>query len=116
MKTLGLCFLFLSFVLVVTAPAQEQSSAPILNPDKAAIQKWLARDGQTNWPRIQGDRFILSLDDMETTCAYMRTYRVKREAPDSDTTRSAGYTTCVPMTRFAVKRSGEPRLKLTPTE
>lgn len=116
MKTLGLCFLFLSSVLVVSAPAQQQSDAPTLDTNKAAIQKWLARDGQTNWPRIEGDRLILSFDGLETTCAYMRTYRVKRESRDSDTTRSAGYTTCVPMTRFAVKRSGEPSLKLTPTE
>ena len=107
MKTLGLCFLFLSFALVVDALAQEQANAPALNTDKAAIQKWLARDGQTRWPRIHGDRgifppddrdsSIFSLYDREWSCAYMRTYRVKREARDSDITRAAGYTKCVPM-------------------
>ncbi len=109
MKTRGLFFLFLlSFVMVVSAPAQDRRSASLLRPDNAAIQKWLARDGQTKWPRIEGNRFILSLGDFEPTCAYMRTYRVKREARDSDVTRPAGYTTCVPMARFAVKRATEP--------
>ncbi len=116
MKTLGLGFLALSFILVVNAPAQEYSDAPALNADKAAIQKWLARDGQTMSPRIDDDRVLLSLDDLQPTCAYMRTYRVKREARDSDVTRPTGYTTCVPITGFAVKRSGAPRLKLTPSE
>jgi hypothetical protein len=121
MKTLGLCFLFLSFVLVVNAPAQEQANAPQLNTDKAAIQKWLARQGQTTWPRIEDDRtflspednngFLLPLGDQEPSCVYMRTYRVKREARDTDVTRPAGYTTCVPVGRFAVKRAAQPALE-----
>jgi hypothetical protein len=124
MKTLGLCFLFLSSVLVVNAPAQQQSNAPALNTDKAAIQKWLARGGQTRWPRINSDRSIFSPDDRDSSifslydrewsCAYMRTYRVKREARDSDITRAAGYTKCVPMERFEMKRAVE--LEVEPSE
>ena len=118
MKTLGLCFLFVSSPLVVDALAQQQSNAPTLNTDKAAIQKWLVR-GQTKWHGIDSDRIILSpedsdssilsLDDSESSCVYMRTYRVKREARDSDITRPAGYTTCVPVARFVVKRAVESR-------
>ncbi|HEY1401300.1 MAG TPA: hypothetical protein VF953_06905 [Terriglobales bacterium] len=117
MKILGLCFLFLSSALVVDAPAQQEGNAPALNTDKAAIQKWLARGEQTRLPRIDSDRVILSPDDrdssilplgdLEPTCVYMRTYRVKREARDSDVTRPAGYTTCVPVARFVVKRAVE---------
>ena len=113
MKTLGLCFLFLSFALFVDALAQEQSNGPTLNTDKAAIQKWLARGEQTRLPRVNSDRVILtpedsassilSLDDRESSCAYMRTYRVQREGRDSDITRAAGYTKCVPMERFEMK-------------
>src|ERR1700704_548180 len=120
MKTLGLYFLFLSSVLVANAPAQEQANAPQLNTDKAAIQKWLARQGQTTWPRIEEDRtflspddnngFFLPLGDREPSCVYMRTYRVKREARDTDVTRPAGYTTCVPVGQFAVKRAAQPAL------
>jgi hypothetical protein len=121
MKTLGLCFLFLSSVLVVNAPAQEQPNAPQLNTDKAAIQRWLASKGQTKWLGIEGDRiflspdddngFLLPLGDQEPSCVYMRTYRVKREASSSDVTRPAGYTTCVPVARFAMKRTAEPKLE-----
>jgi hypothetical protein len=108
----------------VNAPAQHQSNAPALNTDKAAIQKWLARGGQTGSPRINGDRTIFSpddrdssifsLDDREWSCAYMRTYRVKREARDSDITRAAGYTKCVPIERFEMKRAVE--LEVEPSE
>jgi hypothetical protein len=118
MKTLGLCFLFLSSALVINAAAQEQSSAPGLNTDEAAIKKWIARQGQATWSRIEGDRTFLSPDDgngflqplgdQEPSCVFMRTYRVKREARDSDVTRPAGYTTCVPVARFAMKRAVEP--------
>ena len=121
MKPLGLCCLFLSSVLVVDASAQQQSNSPALNTDQAAIQKWLVRGGQTKWARIDSDRiilspgdgdgFMLSLDDNSASCVYIRTYRVKREARDSDVTRPAGYTTCVPVARFIVKRAVEPRLE-----
>src|SRR6266850_8223103 len=123
MKPLGLCFLFLSSVLVVDASAQKQSNLLALNTDKAAIQNWLARGGQTKWPKTDSDGIILSPDDAdsdrvtlpfgdaEPTCVYMRTYRVKRDAGDSDVTRPAGYTTCVPVARFIVKRAVEPKLE-----
>jgi hypothetical protein len=85
-----------------------------LNTDQQSIQKWLARSGQTGFPKTEGNHFLfspeddgvfLSLGDEEPSCAYMRTYRMKREAADSDVTRPAGYTTCVPVGRFAVKRA-----------
>src|SRR5712692_2267447 len=117
MKILGLCFLFLSSALVVDAPAQQEGNAPALNTDNAAIQKWLARGEQTMLPRIDSDRvvlspddgdgFTLSLHDNNASCVYIRTYRVKREARDSDVTRPAGYTTCVPVARFMVKSAAE---------
>ena len=121
MKTLGLCFLFLSSALAVDALAQQQSNAPPLNTNMAAIQEWLARGGQTKSPQIDSDRVILSpddsdssilsLDDRESSCVYMRTYRVKREARDSDVTHPAGYTTCVPVARFLVKRAVESKVE-----
>ena len=123
MKTVGLCFLFLSFILLANAPAQSQSNRLGLNTDKDAIQKWLARKGQSGSPGAEGFRvvlppqdnnFILSLDDLEPSCMYMRTYRVQRETHDSDVTHPAGYTTCVPVGRFAVKRAAEPEAELLP--
>jgi hypothetical protein len=54
------------------------------------------------------DRIILNLDSELSPrpysyCAYMRTYRVKRDHPGSDMTRLAGYTTCVPSKRFEMR-------------
>jgi hypothetical protein len=37
------------------------------------------------------------------TCYAMRTYRVVRDDPHSDSTRPAGYSTCQPATRFRLK-------------
>ena len=120
MKTLGLCFLFLSFVLFANAPVQAQSDRLGLNTDKDAIQKWLARKAPSGRGYRfaippQDNNFVISLDELEPSCMYMRTYRVHREARDSDVTRPAGYTTCVPVGRFAVKsaviRNGESALE-----
>ena len=118
MKTLGLCSLFLSFALFTPAPSVAQS-AGLANTDKDAIQKWLAHKDQSR-PGYrfvlppQDNSFVISTNDLEPGCMYMRTYRVKREARDSDATRPAGYTTCVPVGGFAVKmaviRNGESEL------
>lgn len=40
-------------------------------------------------------------------CAYMRTYRVKRQARGSDGVVPAGYTTCIPMGRFETRSAVE---------
>lgn len=105
MKTLGLCSLLL-FVPLVIVPTQGQSNGLRLNTNKDAIQKWLAHKGQSANQVIlpsQDNNFVISTDELEPGCMYMRTYRVKREARDSDSTRPAGYTTCVPVGHFAVK-------------
>jgi hypothetical protein len=46
---------------------------------------------------------ILTLEQNETTCYTLRTYRVARENPESDSTRPAGYSTCQPATRFQLR-------------
>ena len=43
----------------------------------------------------------LAQDD--TVCFYMRSYRVIRDDPKSDSTRFAGYSECQPAARFQVK-------------
>ena len=51
-----------------------------------------------------------SLDDGNAnSCAYMRTYRVKRQARGSDAVTPAGYTTCVPTRRFEMRSAVETR-------
>jgi hypothetical protein len=94
-------------VAFAVAPATAQSNG-LAHINKDAIQKWLAGKGQSANRFIlppQDNNFVISADELEPGCMYMRTYRVKREARDSDVTRPAGYTTCVPMGRFAMKRA-----------
>jgi hypothetical protein len=60
------------------------------------------------------DRLILNMrsdvpDSLSSSCAYMRTYRVKRRARGSDAVGPAGYTTCVPMRRFEMRTTVETR-------
>jgi hypothetical protein len=45
----------------------------------------------------------LTLEQNEMTCLTLRTYRVARVSPDSDTTEFAGYSTCQPGSRFQLK-------------
>jgi hypothetical protein len=106
MKILGLCFL-LSSALAANAPAQQLSETTGLNGDYPPIQKWLARDRETRLPRIGTDDYVLSLEERDLSCVYMRTYRVKRESRDSDVTHASGYTKCVPVERFTMKTAVE---------
>jgi hypothetical protein len=43
----------------------------------------------------------------DTLCLSLRTYRVARVSPDSDAVRPAGYSTCLPSSRFQVKTAVE---------
>jgi hypothetical protein len=103
MKIFGLCFL----LFVGLAPISQAQDSPKPKSDQAAIE---------NAP-APADRIILNLGSELSPgpysyCAYMRTYRVKRDHPGSDMTRLAGYTTCVPSKRFemrsAVRVQSEP--------
>ncbi|MGA7685381.1 MAG: hypothetical protein WCC32_00525 [Terriglobales bacterium] len=56
------------------------------------------------------DRLIFNMnsdlflpDSSGSSCAYMRTYRVKRQQRGSDAVAPAGYTTCVPTRHFEMK-------------
>jgi hypothetical protein len=56
---------------------------------------------------------LLTLQQNEPTCYMLRTYRVVRENPQSDSTRPAGYSTCQPSTRFQVRTAVDSR-EITP--
>jgi len=57
-------------------------------------------------PRAQQ---LLTLQQDEKTCYTIRSYRVARESPDSDSTRPAGYSTCQRATRFQLKEAVDSR-------
>jgi len=54
-------------------------------------------------------RNIPSFDRNQVTCYSIRSYRVTRDDPMSDSTKPAGYSTCQPSDRFQVKDAGEPQ-------
>jgi hypothetical protein len=47
------------------------------------------------------------LTQKDSTCYSIRSYRVTRDDPASDTTRLVGYSTCQPSTKFQVKEANE---------
>jgi hypothetical protein len=51
----------------------------------------------------------LPSDRSEVVCYSIRSYRVTRDDPESDSTRPSGYSTCQPSDRFQVKDAGEPQ-------
>jgi hypothetical protein len=112
MKMMRLCFLLLFSVCLAGVSygqdAANQDSAkakgPRQGPDLLAGQ---VAPGTT-------DRLIYNLkpdlfmpdaapNSVGSSCAYLRTYRVKRQTPGSDAVAPAGYTTCVPTRRFEVR-------------
>ena len=133
MKILGLCFLLIVCLAPVSSGQESSSSpklnpAPKLNLPKTnqlfnqnsqltdhtslfnnsqsadtppLFKKWRTTDS----PSI----FIINPESAPTGafaepfCAYMRTYRVRREYRGSDEVSPAGYTTCVSSNRFEVR-------------
>jgi hypothetical protein len=110
--------------------AKQQTTAPADDADKAIIQAWQEgaqqrtatpdsygamiqsgrKGAKVGWPNLASDPIVISPGTLDASCAYMRTYRVKRDSPDSDSTRPAGYTTCVPLAKFRVLlKTAEPR-------
>ena len=49
-----------------------------------------------------------SARDGDVTCYTIQSYLVKRESPHSDATAPAGYSTCVPASKYGVKKAEEP--------
>jgi hypothetical protein len=99
MRTMGLSILLAS-LLVPISRAQEPAQ-----PEKhyqAAFQNLLPDAESAAYMQLRRyDRE--SLPDGDSYCAFMRTYRVRREQRGSDAVRPAGYRTCVPTRRFELR-------------
>lgn len=114
MKTLGLCILLVSCMLGASVSAQDQFQTSQNAADDAIVQLWQAHAGQTDGAKIEGDKLIMSSDEDSKTCLYLRVYRVRRRATNSDVTVPSGYTTCVSVNRFEKKSAEMPKLQLIP--
>jgi hypothetical protein len=67
----------------------------------------IAQDRIRATPMQQVTRFRFSLkpEQNDATCFYIRSYRVTRDDPASDSTRLAGYSECQPAARYRAKNA-----------
>jgi hypothetical protein len=107
MKIFGLCFL----LFVCLAPIAQAQDSPKPTNDQAVLQN--SPDGERYFT-VKPDRATPEV--AESFCAYMRTYRVRREHRGSDAVRPAGYTTCVPSKRFEVRSAVQVQSEPAPRE
>lgn len=120
MKYLVLCSaLLLSISLFAQQAPGNQSASPdnapvivpdakllILTPDNDSYRKTLDSLRFTRpWAgQVSPGTRIWLADNLRPMCAKMRTYRVEREARDSDVTRPSGYSECVSMSKFRIEK------------
>jgi hypothetical protein len=109
-------------MLVCIAPVRAQSSPDKISPGTSAASSQPQLDGLTAPPefrahilplspnvraRIRDIQPQLSFDATlalnDTDCYSIRSYRVTRDDPWSDSTRLAGYSECQPAARFRMK-------------
>ena len=93
-------FSFASALAEDTARPKESSSSIVTLP-------------QSNTTSVFDD--LLSADhassaksNFDATCYTMRTYMLKKDAPDSDSVHPVGYTTCQPSLRYEMKVTRKP--------
>jgi hypothetical protein len=110
MKTRGL-FLVLASCLPPISLAQEPAKPE--NENQAAFQNLLPDAESAEYMQRRGyDRDLLP--DGSSDCAFMRTYRVRREQRGSDAVRPAGYRTCVPTRRFELRSAVQVQAEPSP--
>jgi hypothetical protein len=81
---------------------QPQRWSHLSASDQSLVDAWKAAATDGGEFRIEEDRIVSAGGEGNDSCAYMRTYRVRREFRGSDITRPAGYLTCVPMAKFRI--------------
>src|SRR5271169_4490740 len=98
----------LILLCVATVAAQSPSDQRSDSSSTAATQTAQAstetkNDSLVVRPLDSRTQHILTLEQNEATCYTLRTYRVTRDDPKSDTTKPAGYSTCRRATRFQLR-------------
>ncbi len=117
MKIMGLCFLLL-LAVCFTRVSYAQADSSRIDSSQAKSSKAKSGFPAVHFANGVMGRLIVSVKPDATDwldhpnpqdCAYMRTYRVKRQARGSDGVVPAGYTTCVPTGRFEMRSAVETR-------
>jgi hypothetical protein len=112
MKTLGLSLLFFFCAALFLVSASAAQTAPVNNIQPAEQAQ---HDADLLAAPVAGgatDRLVLNSasdlpDSSKNSCAFMRTYRVRRPVRGSDAVVPSGYTKCVPMRRFEMRSTVE---------
>jgi hypothetical protein len=93
-----------------SADLASPSQKPELNPprplDRIRIEEYRPRLNQDGLPPT----LVLGPDGLhpdDGICLTMRTYKVARDNPQSDSTHAVGYSTCQPGARFQVRTTEE---------
>ncbi len=78
-------------------------------PSNASLESIQSEHDLGKMPAPVHTQHIRTLDQTETFCLTLRTYRVARVSPESDTTKFAGYSTCQPAARFQLRTTVDSR-------
>jgi hypothetical protein len=65
------------------------------------------RASEHDWNKLPSHLDKRAPSQNDVTCLSIRSYRVTRDDPESDTTRLVGYSTCQPAAKFQVKEANE---------
>ncbi len=100
-----------SLLSLCVAAAAAQASPPSA-PDSSQPASVLSQNAESEhdsgkMPAPVHTQHILTMEQNEATCYALRTYRVARVSPESDTVRPAGYSTCQRATRFQLRTAVE---------
>jgi hypothetical protein len=87
------------------SPSLAAGLNPAQPPDRMRIDQYRLRSNEFATPRVVYGPDGQPLAD--NVCYTMRSYRVVRDSPRSDTTHAGSYTTCQAATRFRVRSTKE---------
>jgi hypothetical protein len=90
----------LTLLCVATVAAQSPSDKTHDSSSAASENK---KDSPETRALESSSQHILTLEQNDTICYTLRTYRVARLSPESDATKPAGYSSCLRSSRFQLK-------------
>ena len=99
--------LFFAALSLTTALAEEKSSPTELSSSVVTLSKSTA-PSSTFDDLLSSNQWQLSKSNFDATCYTMRTYMLKKDAPDSDSVHPIGYTTCQPSLQYQMKVTRKP--------
>jgi hypothetical protein len=99
-------------ILLCVATVAAQSSSGQSSSEKRADSASVASQSKKDSPQTRSldsssqessAQHILTLEQNDSICYTLRTYRVARLSPESDATKPAGYSSCLRSSRFQLK-------------